>query len=145
MSRWRRMLTGPALAAGLALAGAAPATAAERVTVTGEIIDSWCYISEIMYAEGTAHHLCALWCAAGGVPVGILAEDGTVYFVLTFEGDERSVANPAVMRIQTHQVTVDGELYRRDGLNYLLVDEVVADEGIVNVTHDDYGIQPFGE
>jgi hypothetical protein len=139
------MLAGPAVAAGLALAGAAPAGAAERVTVTGEIIDSWCYISEIMYAEGTAHHLCALWCAAGGVPVGVLAEDGTVYFVLTFEGGERSVADPAVMRLQTHKVTVDGEFYRRDGLNYLLVDEVVADEGIVNVTHDDYGIQPFGE
>lgn len=143
MGKAKARLAAAALAGGLL--AAAPAAAAERVSVTGEVIDSWCYISEIMYAEGTAHHLCALWCAAGGVPVGILAEDGTVYFLLAFEGEERSVAEPAVMRIQTHQVTVDGELYRRDGLNYLLVDRVVADDGIVNLTHDEYGIQPFGE
>ncbi len=53
-------------------ATAAQAAAAQRVEVTGEVIDSWCYISEIMYPEGTAHHQCALWCAAGGIPVGVL-------------------------------------------------------------------------
>ena len=37
------------------------------------------------------------------------------------------------------------ELYERDGIKYLLIDEVVNDEGIVTVNHDDYGIQPFGE
>ena len=58
--------------------------------------------------------------------------------------DTTSVANPAIMRIQTHRVTVAGDLYRRDGINYLLVSRVVNDEGIVTLTHDDYGIQPGG-
>ena len=93
----------------LMIVGPAAATA-KRVTVTGEVIDSWCYITQIMYPEGTAHHQCALWCAAGGIPVGIVDKDGVVYMVLKMEQDTTSVANPAVLRIQTHKVTVDGDL-----------------------------------
>lgn len=124
---------------------AAQAAAPERVQVSGEVIDSWCYLTEIMYPEGSAHHLCAIWCAAGGVPVGIKGDDGKVYFVLKLGDDSQNVANPGVMEIQSHQVTVDGDLYVRDGLNYLLIGEVVSDAGVVNLTHDEYGIQPFGE
>ncbi len=135
-----------ALGAGALGAGApAQAAAGQRVTVTGEVIDSWCYLTEIMYPEGTAHHQCALWCAAGGIPVGILADDGTVYTVLKLGDDSTSTANPKVLEIQSHRVTVEGDLYARDGINYLLIDRVVDDAGIVKLTHDDYGIQPFGE
>ncbi len=135
-----------ALAAALAAApGAGAATAAKRVTVTGELIDTWCYITEIMYAEGTAHHQCAVWCAVGGIPVSILGDDGNVYMVLKVEGDGRNVANPRIINIQTHQVTVDGDLYERDGVRYLVVTEVADDQGIVNLTHEEYGIQPFGK
>ncbi len=133
-------------AAGLLMAAlAGPALSAERVQVTGEIIDTWCYVTEIMYAEGTAHHQCAVWCAVGGIPVSILGEDGKVYMVLKLEGDDVSVANPTIVKIQTHKVTVDGDLYERDGVNYLVVSQVADDQGIVNLTHEDYGIQPFGE
>ena len=146
---WTAILGAAALGAAMALAvpGTAPAQAAmgQRVEVTGEVIDSWCYLTEIMYPEGTAHHQCALWCAAGGIPVGILADDGTVYIVLKFEGDAASVANATVMEIQSHRVRVEGELYPRDGINYLVVSRVLGDEGVVNLTHDAYGIQPFGE
>lgn len=136
------------IATALMLAGlssAAAAAAPQRVQVTGEVIDTWCYISEIMFAEGTAHHQCAVWCAAGGVPVGVLADDGQVYMVLKVGDDTKSVANPSVLRIQTHRVSIDGNLYERDGIKYLLIDQVVGDEGIVNINHEDYGIQPFGE
>ena len=150
MTRIRRVLLAGlvCIALGVALgAGTAPAQAAagQRVKVTGEVIDSWCYLTEIMYPEGTAHHQCALWCAAGGIPVGILADDGTVYTVLKLGDDSTSNANPKVLEIQSHRVTVEGDLYARDGINYLLIDRVVDDEGIVKLTHDDYGIQPFGE
>jgi hypothetical protein len=124
---------------------AAAAVTPERVKITGEVIDSWCYITEIMFPEGTAHHQCAIWCAAGGIPVGILGDDGQVYMVLKVEADATSVANPAILEIQSHRVTVDGELYKRDGINYLVVNQVVADQGIVKVNHEEWGIQPFGE
>lgn len=127
-----------------ALGTTAQAMGGKRVQVTGEVVDSWCYITEIMYAEGTAHHQCAVWCAAGGVPVGILGQDGQVYMVLKVGDDNTSVANPAMLRIQSHQVSVDGDLYERDGIKYLLVNKIVSDEGIKKLTHDEYGIQPFG-
>lgn len=130
-----------ATGAPVANAAAAPA----RVTVTGEIVDTWCYITEIMYSVGTAHHQCAVWCAIGGIPVSIVGDDGTVYMVLRIEGDDTSVANPTIVTIQTHKVTVVGDLYQRDGVNYLIVTQVADDHGIVNLTHDEYGIQPFGK
>ncbi len=130
-----------------ALATALPAHAAtpDRVRVTGEIIDTWCYVTEIMYAEGTAHHQCAVWCAVGGIPVSILGEDGNVYMVLKVEDDGDNVANPRIVKIQSHKVTVDGDLYVRDGVRYLVVTQVADDQGIVKLTHEEYGIQPFGE
>ncbi|MDX1400681.1 MAG: hypothetical protein R3245_02065 [Kiloniellales bacterium] len=136
--------------AALTLSGAASAaTSGERIQVKGEIIDTWCYLSEVMGSSeavlGSAHHQCAVWCAAGGVPVGLLAESGELYMVLKVGDDDTSHANPKILEIQSDQVTVDGELFHRDGINYLLIDQVVANEGIVNRSHEDYGVIPaFG-
>ncbi len=140
-----RQWVGAAVLGGLCIAAPANAATPQRVQVTGEIIDTWCHVTEIMYALGTAHHKCAVWCAAGGIPVGIKGDDDKVYMVLKIEGDDTSVANPKVLKIQTHQVTVNGDLYERDGVNYLIVNQVADDKGVVNMTHEDYGIQPFGE
>jgi hypothetical protein len=118
---------------------------AKPVKVTGEIIDSRCYLTEIMYPLGTAHHQCAVWCAAGGIPVGILSDDGTPYILLSFQGGGQSVADPALLDLQTHHVVLEGEAFERDGMHYLVADRLVEDHGIVNMTHEDYGIQPFGE
>ena len=132
---------------GLAVVAAAPASAAEpqRITVTGEVIDSWCYLSEIMWATGSAHHRCAVWCARGGVPVGILSEDEEeVYVILMLENDPKVVGNKAVFRMQTNEVVVTGDLYERDSVKYLAVSEIVEDHGIVNYSHEDFDIQPGG-
>jgi len=134
-----------ALALAFGVATAAGAATAKRVTVSGEVIDTWCYVTEIMYGEGTAHHQCAVWCAIGGIPVSVLGEDGKVYVVLRVEDDDTSVANPRLMTVQSHKVTVDGDLYERDGVRYLIVTQVADDQGIVNLTHDEYGVQPFGD
>lgn len=140
-----RMLAGAAVAAvGLAVAPPAPADEPKRVTVTGEIIDSWCYLSEIMWASGSAHHRCAVWCARGGVPVSILGEDEEVYVLLLVEDDPEVIGNEAVFRSQTNEVVVDGDLYERDGVKYLAVTEIVEDRGIVNFSHEDFDIQPGG-
>lgn len=129
----------------LALAPAVRAAEGERVRVTGEIVDTWCAVTGIMYGFGTAHHKCAVWCALGGIPVSIRDAEDNYYMILKLEGDDTSVANPRIVTIQTHEVTVDGTLFRRDSVSYLLVDAVADDRGIVDLTHDEYGIQPFGE
>jgi hypothetical protein len=135
-------LLGLGAAAGPAMAADAPAP--KRVTVTGEVIDSWCYLSEIMWALGSAHHQCAIWCAAGGVPVGILGEDEEVYIVLKMEDDPAVLENPRIMKVQTDKVTVEGDLYERDSVKYLAIDRVVDNQGIVNYSHEEFDIQPFG-
>ncbi|WP_193170641.1 hypothetical protein [Nisaea nitritireducens] len=122
----------------------ARADAVKRIRVEGELIDTWCYVTEIMYARGSAHFQCAVWCAVGGIPVSIRADDGTLYVVLRVEDDSQNVSNPAMIRIQSHQVTVDGDLIERDGVKYLLVTQVADDKGIVDLTHEKYGIQPWG-
>jgi len=134
-----------ALAFAMSTVPAAQAATSKRVSVTGEIVDTWCYVTEIMYALGTAHHQCAVWCAAGGIPVSVKDKAGNVYVVLKVEGDATNVANPRILKIQTHKVTVDGDLYERDGVKYLIVTKVANVQGIVNLTHDEYGIQPFGK
>lgn len=140
---FRKWLFGAAL--GLA---ALPALAAEgdRVQVKGEIIDTWCYYSGVMGGPeavvGSAHHTCALWCAAGGIPVGLLAEDGTVYMVLKWKGDADVASGGTLLTVQSHEITADGILHKRDGINYLIVEEVVADAGITNLSHEDFGTTP---
>lgn len=127
-----------------ALAEDKPASLGKRVQVSGEVVDTWCTISGIMYGLGTAHHQCALWCAVGGIPVSIRDDQGNYFLVLRIGDDTQNVANPKIVKIQTHKVTVDADLVERDGVKYLLVDKVADDKGIVNFTHDEYGIVPFG-
>jgi hypothetical protein len=145
MKRFAAMLTGM----GLIMVLGAPAEAAEgpqRVKVSGEIIDTWCHLSGIMgVAIGTAHHQCAIWCAVGGIPVGIMGDDGKAYVLLKADATGVNVANPTIIDMQTDHVTADADLYQRDGVNYLVVSKVLANDGITNVNHKELGILPFGE
>ena len=144
----KRILGGLALAASLLLATPAPSAAAEgtRVQVTGEMIDTWCYYSGVMGGRdavvGSAHHTCALWCAAGGIPVGLLTDSGDVYLVLKLEGKGTADADETLLSVQSDRLTADGILYERDGLKYLVVEKVVANAGITNKNHSDFGVVP---
>ena len=128
------LLAGPALAEG------------EAITIRGEFIDTWCYFSGVMggpdAVQGTAHHTCAIWCSAGGIPVGLLAEDGTVYMILSIEGDDQNASGQTQLELAAHVATVDATLYARDGLNYITIDTIVENEGIVNLSHNDFGVVP---
>lgn len=137
------------IASALATLIALPATAAtqgERITVTGEIIDTWCYYSGVMGGPdavvGSAHHTCALWCSASGIPIGLLAEDGTVYTILKLGPQDNATGGDTALRLAAHTVTADGMAYVRDGINYIIVEKVVEDMGIVNRTHEDYDVVP---
>ncbi len=135
------------LVSSLAIVANSSAAEGKQVTLTGEMIDTWCYVSQIMGSSdvvvGTSHHVCAVWCAAGGIPVGLLdKETNKVYMILTFEGDDTSAANDKLLYLQSHELTVKGTAFELDGLSYLNIDEVVSDQGIVNLTHEKFGIVP---
>ncbi|MDF2233079.1 hypothetical protein P2H44_11000 [Albimonas sp. CAU 1670] len=140
-------LVATGLAALAAQAGPARAAASgERIQVTGEIIDTWCYLSGVMGGQdavvGSAHHTCAMWCAAGGIPVGLLGDDGEVYMVLKWEGSDDVAGGDTILELQSDRVVADGVLHRRDGVSYIIVEKVVANEGIANLSHEDYGVVP---
>ena len=144
--RSRILSTASAALALLCAPLSAEAAEGTRVQVSGEIIDTWCYYSGVMGSPdavvGSAHHTCALWCSAGGIPVGLLAEDGTVYMVLKVDQDAESAGGDTMLNLAAHTVQADGMLYQRDGLNYLVVANVESDLGITNQTHNDYGTVP---
>jgi hypothetical protein len=127
---------------------ALPAFAGEdtRIQVKGEIIDTWCYFSGVMGGPdavvGSAHRTCALWCSAGGIPVGLLAEDGTVYMIIKVANDPQSASGDTLLRMAANTVEADGITYERDGINYLVVSQVINDLGITNLSHEEYGVVP---
>ena len=123
------------------------AAQAERKTITGEVMDTWCYVSQIMggsdFVVGTTHHVCAVWCAAGGIPVGLLDKsDGQIYMIMSNGDDTTSVANQSLLDIQSHEITVQGSVYELDGIKYLMIDNVIDDKGVINLTHQIVGILP---
>jgi len=135
----------------LAIAISLPAFAATEskvIEVKGEIIDTWCYFSGVMggpdAVTGTAHHTCALWCAAGGIPIGMRTEDGKVFMVLKIKGHQPLEPIDAIMEIQSQVVTAKGKHFQRDGVDYIIVEDVIANDGITKLNHEDYGpVPPF--
>jgi type 1 fimbria pilin len=76
----KRILAATAVLALFALPLAAQghaATAGNELTITGQVIDLNCHTTN--GASGAAHKACAQACAKAGVPLGILASDGTIY------------------------------------------------------------------
>lgn len=142
--KFRRTLLSAVLVASSALH--AHASEGTRLQISGEIIDTWCYFSGVMGGPdavvGSAHHTCALWCSAGGIPVGLLGEDGKVYMVLKIEEDDASASGNTQLSLASDVITADGMHYERDGINYLVVSKVVSNAGITNLNHEDFGPIP---
>ncbi|MDJ0613077.1 MAG: hypothetical protein QNJ29_05330 [Rhizobiaceae bacterium] len=121
-------------------------TSAKLIEIKGEVIDTWCYFSGVMGGEdaviGSAHHTCALWCAAGGIPVGVLTEEGEVFMVLKYQGEDVLEKTDTLMEVQSDIITAKGMHYVRDGVNYIVVENVIANDGIQVLNHEDYGSVP---
>lgn len=144
-----RALTVVAASAFFALplqSSAIAAATAKPIEINGEVIDTWCYFSGVMGGPdavvGSAHHTCALWCAAGGIPVGVLTESGDVYMVLKLAGEEVLAQSDSIMEIQSDAITAKGLHYVRDGVNYIVVENVVSNDGITNLNHEEWGTVP---
>lgn len=105
----------------LAVALATPALAAEQVTVTGEVIDSACYIK--MGAKGEGHAECAKKCGEAGIPLALL-EDGTEQVIWLAASEDRVSANDALIPYAGKKVTVTGTYAERGGAKVLVMESV---------------------
>lgn len=102
----------------MSLAADAPASGSD-LTVKGEIIDLVCYTDH--GAVGEKHADCARKCISSGLPVGIKAEDGTVYLL----AGEHKPANADLAEHAAKTITVSGKFVTRDGVKLLENIEVV--------------------
>jgi len=93
-------------------------------TVTGEVVDVWCYCSQVMGSgRGEPHKACALACAHGGVTLGIVADrTSEVYIAAKYRGYQgcKDLLLPYVAK----HVRVAGWLAHKGGCTVLKIKSV---------------------
>jgi hypothetical protein len=100
----------------------APVPAHAEDVVTGEILDMACYIPK--GAKGPSHARCAQTCADHGMPLGILAEDDTVYLLYPKHGKEEAFDD--VKKLAGKKAKLTGKKAERSGLRGFEVHAAVA-------------------
>jgi hypothetical protein len=84
-------------------------------TLTGEIVDTKCYIGVMNPGQGKVHRDCAARCISGGIPPALLS-DGTLYYLVA--GDQPLAAS-SLMEFVSRPVVITGSLRRHGNLYYL--------------------------
>jgi hypothetical protein len=109
----------------IAVVSCASARAAEapEATVTGEVIDSACYIKS--GARGESHRACAQKCGDAGIPLAVV-EDGTGTVVWIASVDDMETPNAKLRPFAGRRVTVTGSWAERGGAKLLLLRSVKA-------------------
>lgn len=87
-----------------------------EVSLTGELVDTKCYLGVMRPATGKVHRACAVRCLSGGVPPGLLLRDGdgNATVVLLAGLDGAGVKFDPQWAARTIQV--EGRLVIRDGV-----------------------------
>lgn len=107
------------------LLGSWALAASPKAKVTGEVVDSACYIKS--GARGESHRACAQRCADAGIPLA-LVEDGTGNVVWLASVDDMETPNARLKEHAGRKVTITGTWVERGGAKLLLV-ETVEPEG----------------
>jgi len=96
------------------------------VTVTGEIVDSKCYLGVMNPGQGKVHRDCAARCLSGGIPPIFIVRDG-----ITTDGHEqlllvgldgRALGRDALREFIAEPIQIQGELIERGSTQLLKVD-----------------------
>lgn len=121
----KRIMAASAVLGCLALPLAAQghaAAAGNEMTMTGQVVDLNCFTTN--GASGAAHKGCAQACAKAGVPLGILASDGTIYVPVSSKpGDPQ---NSKLDKFIEGKVTVTGTHRLVSGLHTIEIKTVAA-------------------
>jgi hypothetical protein len=100
-------------------------TVAKTETVTGRLVDLYCYDPQTKANAGMDHRQgreCAYACAKWeGQPVGLLTPDGKVY---QLAGGLVANNNAKVAAHITHTVTISGDVEERDGIMMLTASDL---------------------
>lgn len=94
-----------------------------EVTVMGEVVDLYCWISA--GARGEDHRACAVACAKAGQPIGLVDDKGMAYILL---GQDKHKGYEGIADKMADLVTVKGQLVERGGLKAIVVSEITKKE-----------------
>lgn len=85
-----------------------------KVTLTGEIVDTKCYLGVMNPGSGKVHRGCAVRCISGGAPPAFLVRDaaGETHLLLLVGSDGRQLSRE-VLDYVAEPVTISGLLTRR--------------------------------
>jgi hypothetical protein len=99
-------------------AAAAGATAkAKQATVTGEIVDTGCYLGQ--GERGAKHQQCAQLCIRKGMPMGLLTAAGDLYLVVP--PHSKTEAYKKVQEWAGLDVEITGTVMERNGMKSIEV------------------------
>ena len=98
--------------------GSAIAAEGKKVTLTGEVLDLYCYMDHA--AKGEEHAKCATACINKGIPAGFLSE-GTVYLLL---GGDHNSANEKVAEFAGKPSKLTGTLVEQNGVKAIKVESI---------------------
>jgi len=91
------------------------------VTVTGEIVDSKCYLGVMNPGQGKVHRDCAARCLSGGIPPMFVTTDGHEQFLLVAL-DGRALGRDALHEFIAEPIQIQGELLETGSTQLLKVD-----------------------
>jgi hypothetical protein len=88
----------------------------DSITITGEVVDSKCFLGVMVPGSGKTHKDCASLCLRGGVPPALFAHDragSSTLMLLT--GPSGEAIGARALHIAGEAVEMSGSLQRRDG------------------------------
>jgi type 1 fimbria pilin len=115
----RSILSGVFVALGVLFAHEPPQ--GKVVTVTGQVIDTGCYIAG--GAQGAEHAACAATCAKAGVPLAIVDAGGKIYVPIATDHKNQNVR---LMPFIEKKVKVSGTLLEKGGVTGIAIKTVEA-------------------
>ncbi|MGA9814604.1 MAG: hypothetical protein WBQ64_17595 [Terriglobales bacterium] len=92
-----------------------------RVRVTGEIVDSKCYLGVMNPGQGKVHRDCAARCLSGGIPPIFIATGGHQQLLLVGL-DGRALGRDALREFIAEPIQIEGELLQRGPAQLLQID-----------------------
>jgi hypothetical protein len=94
-------------------------------TIIGEVVDIQCYVSGATDpGKGQKHKDCAIECAKGGIPLGILEDKSNTLYLAGQSKVAMKGANELLLPFVAEKVKVTGKVYEKGGLKFLLIKKV---------------------